>query len=229
MKIYLKEILIITSVLFFLGASGLAVSASENEESQNLTDVELQELNQAKKDTQYFLNNPDAIKVETNSKDVKADEEPISAQSSGVVGSVGDVLVTLDGTSSGSSSWAGGHAGIVYSSQVVLESFGNKGAQNGVRYWPNDWGTRYNDVTGVRPKGSPSRADYVNAKNYANAQELEPYNYNFFNKDVTYRWYCSQLAYKAWDEQGYDIDDGGLAVWPVDLIQSNNTYVFYTQ
>ncbi|MBE6056293.1 MAG: hydrolase, partial [Clostridium sp.] len=39
------------------------------------------------------------------------------------------------------------------------------------------------------------------------------------NKWTTNRFYCSQIVWRAWMEQGFDLDkDGGSAVLPNDLI-----------
>jgi uncharacterized protein YycO len=147
---------------------------------------------------------------------------------SGEVGIYGDILVTLDGTSSSSFAWAGGHAGVV--SDVpgyVVESFGNKGSLNGVRHWPNDWATRYSNVYGLWVSGATDY-NYAYAASYSRAQIGLPYNYNFFDIYTTSAFYCSQLVWRAWYNQGWDLNDGG-AVWPVDLVESPYTIVFYYQ
>ncbi|MBA4600985.1 YiiX/YebB-like N1pC/P60 family cysteine hydrolase [Thermoactinomyces mirandus] len=165
--------------------------------------------------------------------DNQISHQPDRKSSSGIkaqaaIGLPGDILVTLDGTSSGSLSWAGGHAAVVSDlSGYTVESFGNKGDLNGVRHWINDWTTRYEKVKGLRVSGA-SNADYSYAASYARAQIGKPYNYNFFNIETTSSFYCSQLVWRAFYNRGFDLNDG-WAVWPVDLVESPLTYAFYSQ
>nr|WP_162306374.1 hypothetical protein [Brevibacillus laterosporus] len=43
-------------------------------------------------------------------------------------------------------------------------------------------------------------------------------------KHFTSSYYCSKLVWKAWDEQGFDVDaDGGFIVTPADIENSKNT------
>jgi uncharacterized protein YycO len=149
-------------------------------------------------------------------------------KSQGAIGAPGDILVTLDGTSSGSLAWAGGHAAVVSDvSGYTVESFGNKGNLNGVRHWINDWTTRYEKVKGLRVNGA-NLSDYSYAASYARQQIGKPYNYNFFNIETTNSFYCSQLVWRAFYNRGFDLNDG-WAVWPVDLIESPLSYAFYSQ
>lgn len=204
---------------FVLGTS--SYTSAEESEELILTQEQQEELDLAKQRTEEVINNWEDVKpVELENLDVN--DIGIYA-----VGSGGDILVTLDTVSSGSSAWAGGHAGIVYDNTTVVESFGNKGDLNGVRKWANDWNTRYDHFKQLRVSGASS-TNYSSAKSYASTKVGLPYNYNFFNIDTTSSFYCSQLVWRAWNHQGYDLNDGG-AVWPVDLIESSNTYVVYSQ
>lgn len=192
-----------------------------------LTAEQLAEINMKKAETENMKKNWDQVKAKLdNTVDVKKGEVSLQAVA-GCIGSYGDILVTLDGLSSGSSAWAGGHAGLVEDSNTVIECFGNKGDLNGVRRWPNDWANRYSDVTGLRIYGA-TLAQYSAALAEGQKHIGKPYNYNFFYISTTNSFYCSQLCWRAWVNQGYDLNDGG-AVWPVDLIESAKTYAFYAQ
>lgn len=68
-----------------------------------------------------------------------------------------------------------------------------------------------------------SDEDYNNAADYAMAQEGKPYNWNFGAKDVEYKFYCSQLCYKAWKKQSKDYDiSKGLIASPANIASSHN-------
>ncbi len=210
----------ITLFLFFAFLSIVPVFPDiASASSPSFTPDQLKEIAKAKQKTRYVATHWDEIKQAKN---------PVSGSVSiESVRQAGDILVTLDGTSS-SSMWAGGHAGVVSDmSGYVVESFGNKGDLNGVRHWPNDCDTRYNQVKGLRVNGAAS-GDYAYAASYARQQIGKPYNYNFFNITTTGSFYCSQLAWRAFYNLGYDLNDGG-AVWPVDLIESPLTYAFYSK
>lgn len=189
-----------------------------------LTEEQLTEISLKKAQTENLRQNWDKRKAEVQ----KALKGEASLQAvAGCIGSYGDILVTLDGLSIGSSAWAGGHAGLVEDSNTVIECFGNKGDLNGVRRWPNDWANRYNGVNGLRVN-SATLANYQAAKAEGGKHVGKPYNYNFFYITTTNSFYCSQLVWRAWYNQGFDLNDGG-AVWPVDLIESSRTYSFYIQ
>jgi len=148
------------------------------------------------------------------------------------LGTIGDVLVTLDASSS--SNYIGGHAAIVsnYSNNWTLESFmvgfsEQSPDKDGVMWQINNWKTRYDSVAGYWVTSSES-GDYNNAAQYAENQLHEPYNINFFDVWDTERWYCSQLVWRAWYEQGEDLDGTANAVvMPKDLTTSDHVYAFY--
>lgn len=192
-----------------------------------LTEEQLAEISLKKAQTEELRKNWSNLKVEQGNIDALKKDEASLTEVAGYVGSYGDILVTLDGISFSSSAWAGGHAGLVEDSNTVIECFGNKGDLNGVRRWPNDWKNRYNDVTGLRVYGA-TLAQYQAAKAEGQKHIGKPYNYNFFYISTTNSFYCSQLVWRAWVNQGYDLNDGG-AVWPVDLVESSKTYAFYVQ
>lgn len=215
----------------------VATPGANASELNALTAKQQQEVEQAKVRTEKELKQPsklfDIQKVREEAKRRNLDANQVIHRQqmgamAGAVGNAGDILVTLEGKSSGSSAWAGGHAGVVSDvSGYVVESFGNKGDLNGVRHWPNDWATRYSHVRGLWVSGAGS-SHYAYAASYSRNQIGLPYNYNFFNVSTTSSFYCSQLVWRAWYNQGWDLNDGG-AVWPVDLIESSHTTVFYSQ
>ncbi|WP_139179506.1 hypothetical protein [Lihuaxuella thermophila] len=95
----------------------------------------------------------------------------------------------------------------------------------------NDWKTRsgYSTVRGLWVSGADS-SDYSYVSSYADARINYPYNHFFTNKTRTDAFYCSQLAWRAWTNTGFDIDaNGGSAVWPVDIFNDSQTTVFYSK
>jgi uncharacterized protein YycO len=216
---------------------GVAVPQGDASGQSGLTAEQWKDVKQAKAKTVRELKQPskvlDVRKVRAEAKKRGLDPNKVLQRQqvgamSGSVGIYGDILVTLDGTSSGSSAWAGGHAGVVSDvSGYVVESFGNKGDLNGVRHWPNDWATRYYHVRGLWVSGAYD-SNYAYSASYSRSQIGKPYNYNFFNITTTSSFYCSQLVWRSWYNQGWDLNDGG-AVWPVDLLESPYTIVFYSQ
>ncbi|ADL08510.1 cell wall-associated hydrolase-like protein [Thermosediminibacter oceani] len=223
-------------VLCFTLIAVIGTEALKAQDSE-LTKEQLQDIENAKIRTERLLKNwnkvalPDEkeLKKEFKYKYLKkgVNSGVTVTAPAGSIGSYGDILVTLSESSSGSSSWVGGHAGVVYNSDYTVESFGNKGSLNGVRRWPNDWGVRYSNVKGLWVSGAGD-ADYRYAADYSYAQIGKPYNYNFFDINRTDAFYCSQLAWRAWKNRGWDLNDGG-AVWPVDLVESPHTVVFYSK
>jgi len=144
------------------------------------------------------------------------------------LGTYGDILVTYSFSSFGIDVAATGHAAIVYNnSNYTVESF----PDGGVRVYNNDWANK-SKVYGVRVKGA-SGSDYTNAASYAltQANSQKPYNWNFFNKGTTDSFYCSQLVWRAWKNQGYEVDRMNLGDWepvsPAELVGGDGTYVFY--
>lgn len=134
----------------------------------------------------------------------------------------GDIVV-VTGT-------ATGHAGVfdrgyytgLYSYAVWSA---NTSPRNGVQREPCIKYRSYDSACALWMPYWDSRALY--ARNYARAQNGEPYNISSSKSDQS-RWYCSKLAWAAWRyTAGVDLDgDGGYWVWPVDLISSRHTYMF---
>ena len=144
------------------------------------------------------------------------------------LGTCGDILVTYSFSSFGTDVAAVGHAAIVHNnSNYTVESF----PDGGVAVYDNNWRDKSN-VYGVRVKGA-SLNDYRNAASYAlsQAKAKKPYNWNFFNKGTTDSFYCSQLVWRSWKNQGYEVDRMNLGDWepvsPAELVGGSQTYVFY--
>lgn len=151
------------------------------------------------------------------------------------LGSTGDILVTYDGGVSSSLLFLPGHAAIVaLDREFTVESYPwqfpiykSPTKKDGVQYLLNEWGKK-TKVFGLRVNGAPYSA-YVNAATYAEQQIGKPYNLNFFWKTRTDSFYCSQLVWRAWYNQGYDIDydTNDNIVSPAELVKSARTYTFY--
>lgn len=149
----------------------------------------------------------------------------IRERGSSRVGLPGDVLVSLD---SASLSMIIGHAAIVsHSSDTTIESFkGNYSPLgiDGVQYYTNVWHNK-KGAFWLRAKRASSSLN-TGAVNYASNQVGKPYNMNFFDKERTDSFYCSQLVWQSWFAVGIDIDsNGGGVVSPSDIVNSDNLYM----
>ncbi|WP_440603932.1 YiiX/YebB-like N1pC/P60 family cysteine hydrolase [Bacillus sp. GB_SG_008] len=202
-------------------------SASINGQ-QKLTKAQEQEVKQAQKELENLKVNYNEEKNKVK-PDKGLDGLEISALGYGSYPRrAGTFLVTLD---SGSSSGfvAGGHAGIVYDYYNTVESYGNKGSKNGVRYWPNNWNTRYSNVIGRTVSGTTASQDAYAAK-WASYQIGDPYNWNFWNINQNSSFYCSQLVYRTFQyNYGKNMNYNGGAVWPVDLTKTSVAYTIYVK
>lgn len=127
-----------------------------------------------------------------------------------------------------------GHAGIVYNSNTSIESFPKifspKG-QDGVYSYPNDWNTRYSSGYGVNVRGTSQAQDNDAADySYRRFQERKPYNWTFTDTENGAKFYCSQLVYKAFKVMnGVNINHNGGIVYPMDLVNSSNTYIVWSK
>lgn len=227
-----KWLAVLTLCFVILFGEQMSLSAAAPVEIKltpaQLTEIQL-EKEQTKKAGQLKKVDLSMLEEVAKAKGLHPDQL-VTKQGNGQVGTTGDILVTLSDKSSSSFLWVGGHAGIVSTnSRYTVESFGNKTPdKNGVRRWDNDWANRYSMVRGLWVKGAKSD-HYRKAAEYSVAQIGKPYNYNFFDVETTSAFYCSQLVWRAWyNAKGVDLNDGG-AVWPVDLIESPHTTVFYSQ
>ncbi|MDI6534746.1 YiiX/YebB-like N1pC/P60 family cysteine hydrolase [Bacillus mycoides] len=134
------------------------------------------------------------------------------------MGTMGDALVSLD---NGSSSFRWGHAGIVADNNAyVFEANPGEGVQRKANYW----NTYYNSKYALYVKGATTNA-YQGAQHYGWQQwrNGKPYGLSM-NKWDESSYYCSKLVWRAWKNEGVDLDaDGGPTVWPVDILNSSQT------
>lgn len=244
MKKKVLNAIILSALITTLGGSIVSetpVMASESKSSQ----VQKQEIKKNDTELNELINNWDEIEVmsdeeyqlkkeaklealkEESDKDVELQENSIQSlsvnkSSSATLGSTGDILITPYGQSSSGGSFTG-HAGIVDLKWTnTIESYPGDGVQRRV----NDWKTRYPKVLGGSVKNAEP-GDYLAASRYAVSKIGCSYNKSFGQKRLTDKFYCSQLVWRAWYEQGYDLDkDSGDYVLPTDLI-SNKLDVFY--
>lgn len=165
---------------------------------------------------------------------IKADKTTVNAEgiSTRAVGTYptrkGVILVTRDG----SLDKLVGHAGIVYNTSTTVESFPSSSSyatSNGVTTYSNNWSRRYSTVYGVTTYGTSATQD-ASAANIAYGFRGKPYNWNFLNTSTTSSFYCSQLVYRAYlNSTNKNLNQGGGIVFPIDLVQSSNTYTIYSK
>ncbi|MBJ8189707.1 hypothetical protein JDS79_22615 [Bacillus cereus] len=114
-----------------------------------------------------------------------------------------------------------GHAGIVADNNAyVFEANPGEGVQRKANYW----NTYYNSKYALYVKGASTNA-YQGAQHYGWQQwrNGKPYGLSM-NKWDESSYYCSKLVWRAWKNEGVDIDaDGGPTVWPVDILNSSQT------
>lgn len=138
------------------------------------------------------------------------------------IGSKGDILMALDSITD--------HVAIVKDSYIVVEAHPDN-PNGGVDYRDNNWKTRYSKIKGLRVSDA-TRTDNVNAVSYAELQLDKPYTMATTHW-TTDKWYCSKLVWRAWYEQGFDIEGRtyeprGTHVTPGDILDSPLTKVFYS-
>ena len=146
-------------------------------------------------------------------------------------GEPGEIWVSTFGNSSGSSAIVG-HAAIVSNRKsITIESFGENyspigkdGVQRYHNYWQNKPGGKIllgNKVSSLKKRKA--------AASWAESQVGKPYNWNFLNKWDTGRYYCSQLVWRAWLNQGNNIDyiTADTIVTPAELVNSPATVTLW--
>lgn len=145
------------------------------------------------------------------------------AAASNVLGTYGDILVTMN-YSTFDINFGSGHAGIVSNkSGYTVESF----PEDGVQYRTNNWKTTPRTYA-LYAKGA-SGTQYKNAATYAANQIGKKFNWNFLWKYDTAKFYCSQLVWRSWQQQGIDVDylTYDTIVSPAELTKSSNTVCYY--
>lgn len=207
----MKKIFIKCTIFTFLAIISMssAVFAKEDTSKEDTNTQMQQIIIKSKQDSDDLIKNWDNLKV-TSTKKMNTINADSSESAPNSVGSCGDILVTPS-TIFGNGSITG-HAGIVdLNSDLTIESM----PSGGVRRYTNDWKTRYTKaLCATVIDGDPGQA-----VDYASSKMGSSYNYNFLNKWNTDKFYCSQLVWRAYIEQGIDLDkDGGNAVLPTDLV-----------
>lgn len=176
---------------------------------------------------EYLNSNMDKLLAE-GKEAAKLDTEkgPYVESRSAQLGTYGDILVSLI-IDSGSSGFAG-HAAIVSTNNAkTMESFAKGWSpidKDGVQVYDNTWNK--SGAILLRPVNAAGK--YTGAAKWAEKQKGKPYNWNFFNKTTTSKFYCSQLVWLAWKSQGIDTEKGSIPngiIAPADLVNSSNTYV----
>lgn len=144
------------------------------------------------------------------------------------LGTYGDIIVSLI-ADSGSVGFAG-HAAIVSNNNwETIESYAKNWSpikKDGVQRYNNNWGSQSGTLL-YRPKGATD-FQYRKAATYAEKQIGKPYNWQFWDKNTTDKFYCSQLVWRAWLEAGIDTEVGSIPngiIAPADLANSSNTYL----
>lgn len=137
----------------------------------------------------------------------------------------GDMIVVL-GTPTGH---AGCWSDALYNTAAGLRSYcvwsANTKPANGVQ---REQPLQYRAYDRAYGLWVPTKASYGRAViGYCAAQAGEPYD--ILSSKTNYaRWYCSKLPWVAWKvKTGLDLDgDGGYWIWPVDLVNDDQTAVF---
>lgn len=163
-------------------------------------------------------NAPDKYSEISKQSDVEA-EGISSLASSSSLGTNGDVLITYDSEKMG---WNYGHAAVVrWDTAYVIEAWPG----DGVRYYKNNWKSRFNSWKGLWVKGATDR-NYSDAQSYASGQLGKKYSLAYGKYQANY-FYCSLLAWKAWNNTGFNLDDdGGVLVTPGDIDQDTQTVTY---
>jgi uncharacterized protein YycO len=224
-----KKVLSLIVLFGLLAGAGGAHAA--NQAKAGLTPAEQTEVNKAKLRTEQAEK-----EMETQKKPVFFGDKPDKQNNASGVHTLasapnwkrkGVFFVELETSSSGSLSWAGGHAGISYNNYYTVESWG-KGNKRGVQLWDNDWNIRYTHFEALTTHSTTTEQDAATADK-AYSYIGKPYNYNFFNINQSNSFYCSQLVWYAYKHKlNIDLNDGG-AVWPVDLTQTDKAFAVYSQ
>lgn len=146
------------------------------------------------------------------------------------IGTFGDII--LSGSSSSSLLFVGHACVVSTNSNITIESYLGSFSPigvDGVQEYENDWGSK----TGVAAfwVKDATLNDYWYAARYNEQQVGKPYNLVFVNKFTTDKFYCSQLTWRSWLEQGFNIDAIPFDTWvtPAEIGNDGDTYAFYYQ
>lgn len=112
-----------------------------------------------------------------------------------------------------------GHAGIgTATPQAVIEANPDKGVAMYRNRIASYWSKVNSSIMGVR---GASTANYGGAFIYANNQLGKGYS---LNSDGTRTFYCSELVYYAWSNQGYNVGTMAAYILPWSIYNNSNTY-----
>lgn len=209
-KIFIKYTIFTLLAIVSMSSAAFAKENTSTDDS----DTQMKQLiDKSKQDSEKLIKNWDKLQVTATHKasnKVSSINSFASESAPNSVGSAGDILVT-PATVFGTGPITG-HAGMVDSNpDLTIESM----TSGGVRRYTNDWKTRYTKALCATVKDSNPEQ----AVDYASSKIGSSYNYNFLNKWNTDKFYCSQLVWRSYMEQGIDLDkDGGNAVLPTDLV-----------
>lgn len=167
------------------------------------------------------------VKIDLTWNDLKVEKDMDLYKSKGkAIGKPGDILISVtDGKNTDINAIMMGsittHAAMVDSDpQKVLEVY-----QNNVENRENDWRTRYKKILVLRPKTNEETIS--GAIKYGHTKLNTHFNFDFFNKTRTDKFYCSQFVWRCYFNNGIDLDrNAGLAVFPYDFISDKATIVY---
>lgn len=117
-----------------------------------------------------------------------------------------------------------GHAAIIYSRNIVIESL-----IGGVTSGKNDWNTSKSTCYGVTVNGTTTAQDAI-AADWCYNRIGKPYNFNYLNTKTRNSFYCSQLIWAAFlDNFNIDLNTSDFlgAIHPVELVSTSKTRIIY--
>lgn len=144
----------------------------------------------------------------------------------------GEFIITMN-YSVGNAQMGIGHAIMALGSNRSIESMPAGGEyRNGVQYTPGDIFRYTNQTTGKMTGYYFPYASWKGQKaaDYAKNQDGKPYSYQYlWGKWYEDRFYCSQLVWRAWKNQGVEIDyiSWDYMVTPAELTKSGNVRAWY--
>lgn len=119
--------------------------------------------------------------------------------------------------------WAGHNGVIANNYSYTYESFPDSGVVRQSNNWENRKAYSKVYLLGVWRASSDQ---YKKAATFAENQEDLPYNWSFTKRMEDSEYYCSQLAWRAWYEQGFNFDGNTKGIiYPSDIYKSSLTYV----
>ncbi|MGF9821242.1 YiiX/YebB-like N1pC/P60 family cysteine hydrolase [Brevibacillus agri] len=232
----LQKLIILPIAAAILLAPALSFAKEDKHPKISYTKEQLDYIEKIKKNDAFTLANWnkikkfDARKVEKIEKlkgiNKNSDQKKAMLSTSGSVGTYGDILVS-PAVNKVDHLYVG-HAAIVYDESYTIEAW----PDGGVKKMPNNWANRYSKLKGLYVSGAEG-THYKAARSYANYQIGDEYNWAFFDKRKENQFYCSQLVWRAWYNQGFKIGNGtdelNFPVTPNDLINDSDTVEFYSK